>query len=142
MKYLLLSFLLLSTLFMTSCKKEYTTINPITTVQYTIHPNQWVATSGDYGNGFKVDIPVPEVTQATVDYGAVSVYLTTNASNTTSPDVWEAIPDVVAGYSFVALHTLGTVTIVASDPYAQNLNPDVAPFNGDIAVKIAIQNPN
>lgn len=133
-KLLSLTCLLLSTLFIGSCKKETNIINPVQTFQYTIHSNSWQKASDPaYGNGFGIAIPVPEITDATVDAGAVIVYLSLDGGKT-----FEAIPEVINGVTYLTSHSTGYLYLEMYEAYGGDLT---SPFSGDIIAKVVIQNP-
>jgi hypothetical protein len=94
------------------CSK--TTVNQVNQVYsaiYTVQANQWVA--GQDPNGakfFYTTLTVPELTQPIDVNGGVVVYLSFDDASNPNP-VYEALPEVINGVAYGAIHTTGSVTI-------------------------------
>ncbi len=96
------------------CSK--TTVNQVNQVYsaiYTVQANQWVAGQDPGPTGAKfffTTLTVPELTQPIDVNGGVVVYLSFDDASNPNP-VYEALPEVIDGVAYGAIHTTGSVTI-------------------------------
>ncbi len=96
------------------CSK--TTVNQVNQVYsavYTVQSNQWAAGQDPGPNGAKfffTTLTIPELTQPIDVNGGVVVYLSFDDASNPNP-VYEALPEVIDGVAYGAIHTTGSVTI-------------------------------
>ncbi len=93
------------------CTKNYPRVNQVYSAIYTVAANQWVAgTDADGTKFFYTTLNISELTQAIDQNGGVAVYLSFSASTDANP-VYEAVPEVIGGVAYGAIHTTGSVTV-------------------------------
>ncbi len=86
-------------------------VNQVFSALYTVQPSQWVAMQDPDGTKFfQTTLTVPEIDQTLDLNGGVAVYLSFDNSTSTSP-VYEALPEVINGVAYGAIHTVGSVTV-------------------------------
>lgn len=113
---LLLPMLMLGILF-TSCTKENITqevVIPNKTIQFIINANQWQFDSRSQTQ--YVDIPVPEIDDYANENNGILVYISEDQ------EMWEAIPDVLNGSTFIYRYSQGRLFIEV-----QNADGSVSP---------------
>lgn len=102
---LLLPMLMLGILF-TSCTKEEITqevVIPNRTIQFVVDQDQWQFDSRSQTQ--YVDIPVPEIDDYANQNSGILVYISEDQ------EMWEAIPDVLNGSTFLYRYTNGRLFI-------------------------------
>jgi hypothetical protein len=110
MKKIVLLFAICGGLFMASCTKQYTQVEPNQTVYADLTPSNWTTTSS--GTADSVLINTPVIDQYFTDHGGIDVYFTFDNGNS-----YEQIPEVYNSISFSYVYTAGGVIL-----YAQNAN--------------------
>jgi hypothetical protein len=100
-------------LIFSGCTKTYVTNDPVNQVYsalYTIPASQWIPSSDASGNFYFTTITIAELTQDIDLHGGVVVYLSFDDETNQNP-IYEALPEVISGVAYGALHTTGSVTI-------------------------------
>lgn len=123
-----------SILTFSGCTKNYPQVNQVFSAVYSVASSSW--TLGQDPNGTKfysVTLNVPELTQDIDLNGGVAVYLTFDP-NDASP-VYEAMPEVIDGVAYGAIHTTGSVTI---DLRAADGSDVPGPITGATAIKVVL----
>ena len=112
-------------------------VNQVYSAVYTVAANQW-AQGTDPGPGgatfYYTTLSVPELTQQLDANGGVLVYLSFDDPSATDP-VYEALPEVIDGVAYGAIHTTGQVTI---DLRAADGSNAPGPITGPTLVKIVL----
>jgi hypothetical protein len=112
-------------------------VNQVYSAVYTVAANQW-AQGTDPGVGgatfYYTTLSVPELTQQLDVNGGVLVYLSFDDPSATNP-VYEALPEVIDGVAYGAIHTTGQVTI---DLRAADGSNAPGPITGPTLVKIVL----
>jgi hypothetical protein len=134
MKMALLSALVI--LAFSGCTK--TTVNQVNQVYsavYTVAANQWAAGQDPDGTKFYyTSLSIPELTQNIDLNGGVVIYLSFDDPSNTNP-VYEALPEVINGVAYGAIHTTGMVTI---DLRAADGSNAPGPITGPTMVKVVL----
>jgi hypothetical protein len=94
----------------TGCTK--TTVQQVDQVfsaVYTVQANQW-ASGNDPNLFYYTSLAVPELTQNIDLNGGVLVYLSFDDPTSTDP-TYEAMPEVINGVAYGAIHTTGSITV-------------------------------
>jgi hypothetical protein len=128
MKKLTLALLCLLGLSLAACTKQNntTTINPGEAATFTIAPGDW--STQDNGLTYTATFDMPELDNTIFDHGAVLVYLSFDDG------IYEALPEVYAGYSYGAYHSVGSVSV---DFYATDGSTSDAP-TADVYAKVVL----
>jgi hypothetical protein len=109
-------------------------VNQVFSAVYSVGANQWAAGHDQDGTLFYyTTLNVPELTQDIDLNGGVAVYLTFNP-NDANP-TYEAMPEVISGVAYGAIHTTGSVTI---DLRAADGSDAPGPITGATAVKVVL----
>ena|SRR6202035_4013579 len=120
----------------TGCTK--TTVNQVNQVfsaVYTVAANQWVAGHDPNGTLFYyTTLSVPELDQTIDLNGGVLVYLSFDDPSSTNP-TYEAMPEVINGVAYGAIHTTGSVTI---DLRAADGSNAPGPITGPTLIKVVL----
>ncbi|HEY4967973.1 MAG TPA: hypothetical protein VII28_16315, partial [Puia sp.] len=86
-------------------------VNQVYSAVYTVAANQWAGGQDPDGTTFySTTLSVPELTQQIDVNGGVLVYLSFDDPSATDP-VYEALPEVINGVAYGAIHTTSKVTI-------------------------------
>jgi hypothetical protein len=86
-------------------------VNQVYSAVYTVQANQWA--SGNDPNGtlyYYTTLTISELTQNIDINGGVLVYLSFDDPTSTNP-TYEAMPEVINGVAYGAIHTTGFVTV-------------------------------
>lgn len=121
-------FLLLSTVLLGACKKEYITqeVDQAFSAVYTLNASNWGTT--DNGLSYSTTLSVPEIDDVIVSQGGVIVYLSfDNGAN------YEAVPEVFDNIAYGAVHSKGSVTLDIYDIGGGQITPP-----GSILAKVVI----
>jgi hypothetical protein len=120
-----------------------TTVNQVDQVfsaVYTVAANQW-AQGQDPAQGnnpgatfYYTSLNVPELTQSIDQNGGVLIYLSFDDPSSTDP-VYEALPEVIDGVAYGAIHTTGQVTI---DLRAADGSNAPGPITGPTLIKVVL----
>jgi hypothetical protein len=120
------------------CTKTVTNqVNQVYSAVYTVAANQWAQGQDPGTNGatfYYTTLSVPELTQQLDVNGGVLVYLSFDDPSATDP-VYEALPEVIDGVAYGAIHTTGNVTI---DLRAADGSNAPGPITGPTLVKIVL----
>jgi hypothetical protein len=121
-----------------SCTK--TTVNQVDQVfsaVYTVAASQWAA-GQDPGPGgatfYYTTLDIPELTQSIDQNGGVLIYLSFDDPTSTDP-IYEALPEVIDGVAYGAIHSTGKVTI---DLRAADGSNAPGPITGPTLVKVVL----
>ena len=110
-------------------------VNQVYSAVYTVAANQWAGGQDPDGTTFySTTLSVPELTQQIDVSGGVLVYLSFDDPSATDP-VYEALPEVINGVAYGAIHTTGKVTI---DLRAADGSNAPGPITGPTLVKIVL----
>jgi len=110
-------------------------VNQVYSAVYTVAANQWAGGQDPDGTTFYfTTLSVPELTQQIDVSGGVLVYLSFDDPSATDP-VYEALPEVINGVAYGAIHTTGKVTI---DLRAADGSNAPGPITGPTLVKIVL----
>ena len=110
-------------------------VNQVYSAVYTVAANQWAAGQDPDGTKFYyTTLNVPELSQTIDINGGVVVYLSFDDPSNTNP-VYEALPEVINGVAYGALHTTGSVTI---DLRAADGSNAPGPITGPTLVKVIL----
>src|ERR1700736_3125476 len=86
-------------------------VNQVFSAVYTVQASQWAKGTDPDGTVFYyTSLTVPELTQTNDLNGGVVVYLSFDASTSSSP-TYEALPEVFGGIAYGAIHTTGSITV-------------------------------
>jgi hypothetical protein len=115
-------------------------VNQVFSAVYTVAANQW-AQGQDPAQGnnpgatfYYTTLNVPELTQSIDQHGGVIIYLSFDDPSSTDP-VYEALPEVINGVAYGAVHTTGSVTI---DLRAADGSNAPGPITGPTLVKVVL----
>jgi len=109
-------------------------VNQVFSAVYTVQANQWASgTDPDGTTFFYTTLSVPELTQDIDLNGGVVVYLTFDPAD--DNPVYEAMPEVINGVAYGAIHTTGSVII---DLRAADGSNAPGPITGETAVKVVL----
>jgi hypothetical protein len=116
-----------------------TTVNQVDQVfsaVYTVAANQWAQGQDPNGGAtfFYTTLNIPELTQSIDQNGGVLIYLSFDDPSSTDP-VYEALPEVIDGVAYGAVHTTGQVTI---DLRAADGSNAPGPITGPTLVKVVL----
>jgi hypothetical protein len=93
------------------CTKNYPQTNQVYSAIYTVPSTQWTkGTDPDQTVYYYTSLNVPELTQDIDLNGGVLVYLSFDDPSEANP-TYEAMPEVVNGVAYGAVHTTGSVTV-------------------------------
>ena len=84
-------------------------VNQVYSAVYTVAANQW-ASGNDPNLFYYTSLAVPELTQDIDLNGGVLVYLSFDDPTSSNP-TYEAMPEVINGVAYGAVHTTGSVTV-------------------------------
>lgn len=133
MKIALLSIFTILT-FTRCTKTTVQQVNQVFSAVYTVQANQWASgTDPDGTTFFYTTLSVPELTQNIDLNGGVVVYLTFDPQD--DNPTYEAMPEVINGVAYGAIHTTGSVTI---DLRAADGSNAPGPITGATAVKVVL----
>ena len=86
-------------------------VNQVYSAVYTVAANQWApGTDPDGTKFYYTTLSIPELTQSIDLNGGVAVYLSFDDASNSNP-VYEALPEVISGVAYGAIHTTGQVTV-------------------------------
>jgi hypothetical protein len=109
-------------------------VNQVYSAVYSVAANQWAQGADPDGTTFYyTTLSVPELTQDIAVNGGVLLYLTFDTSAT--DPVYEALPEVINGVAYGAVHTTGNVTI---DLRAADGSNAPGPITGPTLVKVVL----
>jgi hypothetical protein len=112
-------------------------VNQVYSAVYTVAANQWVQGTDPGPNGatyYYTTLSVPELTQDIDVNGGVLLYLSFDGASATDP-TYEALPEVINGVAYGAVHTTGNVTI---DLRAADGSNAPGPITGPTLVKVVL----
>ena len=110
-------------------------VNQVFSAVYTVQANQWALGTDPNGTTFYyTSLTVPELTQDIDQNGGVLVYLSFDDPSTTNP-TYEAMPEVIDGVAYGAIHTTGSVTI---DLRAADGSNAPGPITGPTMIKVIL----
>jgi hypothetical protein len=110
-------------------------VNQVFSAVYTVQANQWALGTDPGGITFYyTSLTVPELTQDIDQNGGVLVYLSFDDPSTTNP-TYEAMPEVIDGVAYGAIHTTGSVTI---DLRAADGSNAPGPITGPTMIKVIL----
>ena len=112
-------------------------VNQVFSAVYTVAANQWVAGQDPGTNGatfYYTTLAVPELTQNIDVNGGVLIYLSFDDPSNANP-IYEALPEVIDGVAYGAIHTTGNVTI---DLRAADGSNAPGPITGPTLVKVVL----
>ncbi len=110
-------------------------VNQVFSAVYTVQANQWA--SGNDPNGtlfYYTSLSVPELTQNIDLNGGVIIYLSFDDPSSTNP-TYEALPEVIDGVAYGAIHTTGSVTV---DLRAADGSNAPGPITGPTMIKVIL----
>ncbi len=116
------------------CTKT-TMVNQVFSAVYTVPANQWA--SGNDPDGtlyYFTSLSVPELTQDIDLNGGVIVYLSFDDPSSANP-TYEALPEVIDGVAYGAIHTTGTVTVDLRGADGSNAP---GPITGPTMIKVIL----
>jgi hypothetical protein len=109
-------------------------VNQVYSAIYSVSASQWAAGHDpDDTLFYYTTLSVPELTQDIDLNGGVVVYLSFNPTD--ANPTYEAMPEVINGVAYGAIHTTGTVTI---DLRAADGSNAPGPITGATAVKVVL----
>ena len=110
-------------------------VNQVFSAVYTVQASQWALGTDPNGTTFYyTTLTVPELTQAIDINGGVLVYLSFDDPTSTNP-TYEAMPEVIDGVAYGAIHTTGSVTI---DLRAADGSNAPGPITGPTMIKVIL----
>lgn len=110
-------------------------VNQVYSAVYTVSASQWALGQDPNGTKFYyTTLSVPELTQNIDLNGGVVVYLSFDDASNSNP-IYEALPEVIDGVAYGAIHTTGTVTI---DLRAADGSDAPGPITGPTLVKVVL----
>ena len=123
---------------LTGCTKTTVQqVNQVYSAVYTVTASQWsLGTDPDGTKFYYTTLTVPELTQSIDLNGGVVVYLSFDASTNSNP-TYEAMPEVINGIAYGAIHTTGSITI---DLRAANGGNAPGPITASTLVKVILMN--
>jgi hypothetical protein len=110
-------------------------VDQVFSAVYTVQANQWA--SGNDPNGtlfYFTTLTVPELTQNIDLNGGVLVYLSFDDPSSTNP-TYEAMPEVIDGVAYGAIHTTGSITV---DLRAADGSNAPGPITGPTMIKVIL----
>jgi hypothetical protein len=111
-------------------------VNQVFSAVYTVAANQWAQGTDPDGTIFYyTTLSVPELDQTIDQSGGVVVYLTFDDVSTNSDPVYEALPEVINGVAYGAIHTTGSITV---DLRAADGSNAPGPITGPTAIKVIL----
>jgi hypothetical protein len=111
-------------------------VNQVYSALYTVPASSW--TQGQDQDGtkyFYTTLNIPELTQDIDVNGGVAVYLTFDDVTTVASPTYEALPEVINGVAYGAIHTTGSVTI---DLRAADGSSLTSAITGTTSVKVVL----
>jgi hypothetical protein len=127
----LLFILSLSLFIFSSCKKvtQQVTqqVDQAFSAVYTIKASDWQTT--DNGFSYFVNLSVPELSNGIYQDGAVLVYLSFSGDN-----FYEALPEVVGGFTYGVFHTNGVVGIDINAIDGSKITPPGLPVSAKVVL--------
>ncbi len=110
-------------------------VNQVFSAVYTVQANQWASANDPDGTLFYyTSLSVPELSQNIDLNGGVLVYLSFDDPSSANP-TYEALPEVIDGVAYGAIHTTGTVTI---DLRAADGTNAPGPITGPTMIKVIL----
>ena len=110
-------------------------VNQVYSAVYTVAANQWASGNDPDGTLFYyTTLTVPELTQAIDQNGGVLVYLSFDDPSSANP-TYEAMPEVIDGVAYGAIHTTGSVTV---DLRAADGSNAPGPITGATMIKVVL----
>jgi hypothetical protein len=110
-------------------------VNQVFSAVYTVQANQWALGTDPNGTTFYyTTLAIPELTQAIDLNGGVLAYLSFDDPSSTNP-TYEAMPEVINGVAYGAIHTTGSVTI---DLRAADGSNAPGPITGPTLIKVIL----
>ncbi|HEV3223307.1 MAG TPA: hypothetical protein VGZ90_10525 [Puia sp.] len=110
-------------------------VNQVFSAVYTVQANQWALGTDPNGTTFYyTSLTIPELTQAIDLNGGVLVYLSFDDPSSTNP-TYEAMPEVINGVAYGAIHTTGSVTV---DLRAADGSNAPGPITGPTMIKVIL----
>ena len=110
-------------------------VNQVYSALYTVGASQWAQGQDPDGTTFYyTTLNVPELTQSIDLNGGVVVYLSFDDASNTNP-TYEALPEVINGVAYGAIHSTGSVTI---DLRAADGSNAPGPITGPTLVKVVL----
>jgi hypothetical protein len=121
---------------LSGCTKTYVNqVNQVYSAVYTVGASQWALGTDPNGTKFYyTTLSVPELTQTIDKNGGVVVYLSFDDATNPNP-IYEAMPEVIDGVAYGAIHTTGTVTI---DLRAADGSNAPGPITGPTLIKVVL----
>jgi hypothetical protein len=121
---------------LSGCTKTYVNqVNQVYSAVYTVGASQWaLGTDPDGTKFYYTTLSVPELTQAIDLNGGVVVYLSFDDASSANP-IYEAMPEVINGVAYGAIHTTGSVTI---DLRAADGSNAPGPITGPTMIKVVL----
>jgi hypothetical protein len=117
----------------TGCSKT-NQVNQVFSAVYAVAANQWAAGQDpDSTTFYYTTLNVPELTQDIDLNGGVAVYLSFDPTD--ANPVYEAMPEVINGVAYGAIHTTGSVTI---DLRAADGSNAPGPITGPTLIKVVL----
>ena len=87
-------------------------VNQVYSALYTVPASAWISAQDPNGTQYYyTSLNVPELTQDIDINGGVAVYLTFDDITTVANPTYEALPEVINGVAYGAIHTTGSVTV-------------------------------
>ena len=109
--------------------------NQVFSAVYTVTASQWLAGQDPDGTKFfYASLNVPELTQDIDLNGGVAVYLSFDDPSSANP-TYEAMPEVINGVAYGAIHTTGSVTV---DLRAADGSDAPGPITGPTMIKVVL----
>jgi hypothetical protein len=110
-------------------------VNQVFSAVYTVQANQWASGNDPDGTLFYyTSLSVPELTQNIDLNGGVLIYLSFDDPSSANP-TYEALPEVINGVAYGAIHTSGTVTVDLRDASGSNAP---GPITGPTMIKVIL----
>jgi hypothetical protein len=110
-------------------------VDQVFSAVYTVPANQWASGNDPDGTLFYyTTLTVPELTQSIDLNGGVLVYLSFDDPSSTNP-VYEAMPEVIDGVAYGAIHTTGSITV---DLRAADGSNAPGPITGPTMIKVIL----
>jgi hypothetical protein len=121
---------------LSGCTKTYVNqVNQVYSAVYTVGASQWALGADPDGTQFYyTTLSVPELTQNIDLNGGVAVYLSFDDASNANP-IYEAMPEVINGVAYGAIHTTGSVTI---DLRAADGSNAPGPITGPTLIKVVL----
>jgi len=129
-------FSVLAILTFTGCTKTTVQqVNQVYSAVYSVSASQWtLGTDPDGTKFYYTTLSVPELTQTIDVNGGVVVYLSFDNATNSNP-TYEAMPEVINGVAYGAIHTTGSVTI---DLRAADGSNAPGPITGPTLIKVIL----